>query len=103
MDEVDRLAKALEGAEWNSDLLARGMRQRFPGVRTTDDATEMRRLVAAGYKVRAVTRSPYWPERVVPNVYLSPATAEEQRDRGIGSKLAEMVSGDDLRRAGLRR
>jgi len=103
MDDMDKVDKALQDAPWNSDLLYRAMRKRFPGVRSVYTAEQMRSLAAQGYRVRAITRNPFYPDEVVPQFYLSPMTAEEKRDRGIGSKLAEMVRGDDMRRAGLRR
>jgi len=100
---MDDLDKALQDAPWDSDLLSAGMRKRFPGVRHAGSAEEMRALEAQGYRLRAITRSPYYPEEARPRLYLSPMTAEERRERGIGSKLAEMVTGDDMRRAGLRK
>jgi hypothetical protein len=100
---MNALEKALADAPWNSDLLSAAMAKRYPGVRHAYTAEQMRGLIAAGYRLRAVTRNPFYPDEVKPALYLSPATDAERTERGIGGKLAEMVRGDDLRRTGLRR
>jgi hypothetical protein len=100
---MNDLEKVLQDAPWNSDLLAQAIAKRFPGVRHADTAEQVASLAAKGYRLRAVARNPFFPDRVVPHLYLSPATLKEQQARGIGSGLADMVSGEDMRRAGLRR
>jgi hypothetical protein len=100
---MDDFEKALQDAPFNSDLLSQGMTARFPGVRSAYTTDQMRALLAAGYKLRAITRNPFFPEEVKPHLYLSPATPEEKQERGMGTALTDMVTGRDMRRAGLRR
>jgi hypothetical protein len=108
MDNLDRL---LADAPWCSDLSNAEMRKRHPNWQMVWTPAQMRQMSARGWRLRAIFRSPYYPDgwagkgkgAPVPVLFYGPATEEERREQTIGSKLAEMVRGDDLRRYGLRR
>lgn len=108
MDEFD---KAVADAPWGSDLAYVQIRKTHPDWQIVGDSAGIRAMMARGWRLRAVFRNPFFPDDwagkdrggAMPALFYGPPTEDEQRERGIGSQLADMVRGDDLRRKGLRR
>jgi hypothetical protein len=100
MDELD---KALASAPFGSDLAYQAVRRAHPDWVYVGSSEGLRAMAAKGWRVRAIFRNPFWPDVVMPSVFYGPPTDQERQARSIGSALAQMVSGQDLKRAGLRR